>query len=393
MKAILILLFVFAISMATNAQQAHFSPDERTLMGFLENQEYAKAAGYLKVVVASNPENMHYLSLLGYVYYMSHQLSLAESCYGKIFNRDSANATACNYLGNINLEKGNKPRALYFFCRLVDLKPGVAAYYKQLAVLWQQLNNSQAATYYYRKSYFINPNDAGVVVGLADGWVAQKMYIRADSILDVALQKDSLQRGILEERIQSAYVQEKYEVIFPLVEKLKQMEAISMKPFFYAAAGYFLTKQYKACSAMCDFMLEKKLKTRSVLYLQAMAFEKQKQYKLSLQRLEECLADALSKDAIDYFSTKGEIYEKMKAFHTAMRQYDTAYYIFKEPVMMYKKALVYDRDLKNPTTALRYYQSYLHKRHDSVPPLEMPLYKYAIDREKTLRKWKSAQTK
>lgn len=390
MKTFKLLILSFILICPSAAQSVRFAPDNNTLLQFLENQDYASAADYLKTISPSDPDNTRYLSMLGYVYYMSHQFPKAETCYEKIFTADSSNATACNYLGNINLQKGNRPRALYFFCRLVDLKPGVASYYKQVAELLELVGNRPAATYYYQLAYSINQNDAEVTVGLANGWLAQKMYRQADSILDVALQRDSLQQNILEARINSAYIQEKYKTIFPLADKLKTMNAITLHPFFCTAAAYYLTKQYQQCIEICDLLIMNELKSRSLLYLEALAYEKQKKYELSLAVLDECIGDALSKDAVDYFITKGEIYEKLNENKAAIKQYDTAYYIFQSPVVLYKKGLVFDLKLKNSKSALQYYNAYLHQRRDSVPQAEKPVYQYVVERVKALRKWQAA---
>lgn len=180
--------------------QASFSPDKNILMQYFENQEYAQAANYLQPIVQADSNNIHNLSLLGYTYYMSNQLANAEQCYLKIWNQDSTNITACNYLGKINLKKENNPAALHYFCHLIDMKPGVAAYYKEAAFAWTQMSNFPAAGYYYRLAYFINPDDPQVVASLADSWLGQKIYNRADSILDAALQKDSLDAGLIEEK-------------------------------------------------------------------------------------------------------------------------------------------------------------------------------------------------
>lgn len=366
--------------------QSALIPDKSRLMQYFENQEYAQAANYLLPIVQADANNIHNLSLLGYTYYMSNQLANAEQCYLKIWNEDSTDITACNYLGKINLQKGNNPLALFYFCRLIDLKPGVAAYYKEAAVTWSLMSNFAAAGYYYRLSYFINPDDPQVVTSLADSWLGQKMYNRADSILDDALEKDSLDAGLIEEKIKSAYVQKEYPVIFPLIERLKRMNTIDLNSYLYGAVGYFYLKQYQPCVDLCDFLIVHHYQTLSVLFTEAMAFKEQKRYSESLATLDECIGMALNKQANDYFVAKAAIYRTLKQYNKAFRQYDTAYYIFHNPLQLYNKALLYDVQLKKPLEALKYYRSYLRNAHDN-PKRNKEVWDYVNARVKQLEEW------
>jgi tetratricopeptide (TPR) repeat protein len=383
MKAFILLVWLLP-AMKSTARPDTSGIDRGLLMGYFEHQQYARAADY---VSGTHDSSLRGISLLGYACYMSNQLSRAEACYRRIFTADSANAMACDYLGKISLVRGDRRQALHYFCLLVSLQPGVAEYDKQLADLWGHLGNENAAGYYYRLSYQANPRDPGVVAGLADYLTGQHLYREADSILDRSLQQDSLAAAVIKARIRSAYAQEDYKVIFPLAGRLKRMENVSLRPFLYAAIGYYYLGNYPACVRTCDFLITQHLKSRAVLYLEAMAFKKQKKYKLSLAMLDECVAEAIDRDADGYYSAKGDIYETMGEFHAALRQYDTAAYIFHSPVQLYRKARIYDARLKSPRTALRYYRLYLRQRRDTVPQAEKKVYSYARSREKKLAQW------
>ncbi|HEU0226463.1 MAG TPA: hypothetical protein VFQ86_01895 [Arachidicoccus soli] len=387
MKQTFILSALFMFSVNMSFAQSGLTPDKSVLMQYFENQEYAQAANYLQPIIQADSGNIHNLSLLGYTYYMSNQLASAEECYLKIWNQDSSNIVACNYLGKINLKKQNNPLALHYFCRLIDLKPGVAAYYKEAAFTWNQMSNFPAAGYYYQLSYFINPNDPQVTASLADYWLGQKIYNRADSILDAALQKDSLDAGLIEEKIKSAYQQNKYPVIFPLIERLKRMNTIDLNSYLYGAIGYFYLKQYQPCVDLCDYLIVHHYQTRPVLFTEAIAFKEQKRYSESLATLDECIGMALDKQATEYFDAKASIYTILKQYDKAFHQYDTAYYIFHNPSQIYSKALLYDIQLKKPLMALKYYRRYLHRIDGKPTPLEAPIWDYVNARVKQLEEW------
>ena len=158
--------------------------------------------------------------------------------------------------------------------------------------------------HYYRLAYFANPDNPQVVASLADYWLEQKMFVRSDSILDVALQRDSSNAGLIEEKIKSAYLQKKYPVIFPLMERMKRMNVIDLNSYLYGGIGYYYLKQYDSCVVTCDFLIVHQYQTRPVLFLEAMAFKEQRKYSKSLATLDECIGKALNKEAITIFRLK-----------------------------------------------------------------------------------------
>ena len=113
----------------------------------------------------------------------------------------------------------------------------------------------------------------------------------------------------------------------------------------------------------------------------------------TLLTLDECIGDALSSDADSYFSAKGAIYETLNRNREALQEYDTAYYIFKNPLQLYNKARIYDTELKSPRTALRYYRLYRAGRKDTVITAEAAAMKYTADRIKQLESWEAAGRK
>lgn len=390
MKKILLLLLSGLMAFTAQAQTASSNID-RQLMQYFQNQEYAKAAIYLKFMANSDTANIRYLSLLGYSYYMSGQLVQAADCFQQLLQKDAHNSRAVYYLGKINAIKGNNPVALNYFCKLVTLKPDVAAYYKQLAALWDKLNNAAAATWYYELSYHLNPNDPAVITSLANHWIGQELYLKADSILDKALQQDSMQANILVARIHSAYGQKDYTTIFPLADQLEKMHFVTLQPFLLTAIAYFDLKKYDSSIAICEFLLGNKLKTKTVVYLEALSYKALHDYKKSLARLDECLAMALDDDADNYFSVKGDIYETLHQPSKALKQYDTAYYIFHHPLQLYNKARIYDASFENPHTALRYYRRYLSHRKGPAKGDERKVLSFVRKRVKQLAEWEKGR--
>lgn len=398
MKTFLIVLLLLAGIGGVQAQSAE--PDNGLLLSYFQQQQFDQAARYLESLEAAHPGDRHLVSMLGYAYYKAGDLTRASGCFQHLYDTDSSDLTACQYLGTIHFLKGDKIGALGYFCRLTELKPDVPAYHKQLAKLWITLGNAAAACYHYGLAYRSGgQRDPEVVSGFASGLVSQALYKRADSILDGALAEDSSQGEVLRTRIWSAFLQKNYPEIFPLAGKLAEMQDITQSPFLYAAIAHYYSHQFQACVETCDLLIVHNLSSRPVLYLLALSYKEQKKYTLSLLTLDECIASALSEDADGYFSAKGDIYEILKKGHQALREYDTAYYLFQNPLQLYNKARIYDADLKSPRTALKYYRLYRKGRRDTVVAGEKAALKYTAERIRQLTAWEkaskqaSAQTK
>lgn len=386
MKFYLLFMFLF-IQLPSAFSQTTASQADKILLQYFQNQEYAKAATYLRLNHFKDNNDIQYLSLLGYANYMSNRLSDAAQCFNKILNIDTTNNRAVYYLGKINIAKGDLVKARDYFCKLVTYRPGVANYYKQLAALYQKLNNDAASGWYYKKAYRLNPDDAVVAAHFASSLLMQDLYLQADSILDRALKKDSLQSTMLRLRIRSAYQQKDFETIFPLIARLKSMGAISLQPFLFAAISYFQLEQYDSCIATCQLLAQSKLNSKTTMYLQALSYKALKQYDTALIFLNNCIAMSLDKSANGYFSAKGEILNLMHQPSNALKQYDTAYYIFHQPEQLYNKAKIYDIQFKNYKAALRFYKRYLKNAGKPKSGNEEKIYAFVKERAEQLERW------
>jgi len=84
---------------------------------------------------------------------------------------------------------------------------------------------------------------------------------------------------------------------------------------------------------------------------------------ISNELLAICLDKAISHTAEWYYNDLGSNYEELKDFKTAVANYDTAYYLFKEPLMLYNCGRIAETQLKNKAMARKYYTLYLRTAH------------------------------
>lgn len=365
--------------------------DNARLMQYFENRQYPEAVSYLEANADTLGRDTKPLCLLGYACYLDNRMQEATYWYGKVLSVDSLNRAANSYLALICLGRKDYPAAIAYYNRLNALVPGNAWYLKQSAYAWLQLQKPDSALKYYRLSYTAGPRDPEVVVALADLLVPRKQYLSADRILDQYLAADSTQMDVISARVGSAFQQERYESIFPFAQRLMAATDIStlVAPLTYLAIAYQNTGRYNSCLKVCHFMILNNAKTETVMYLEGMAFRKLKNYPASLAAFSECIGMAISKSADAYYTEMGEDYEQMHQYRKAIAQYDTAHYIFHDPMRLYNIGRIYEAYLKKPGGALRYYRRYRAEAQKPGNENEKEIAAYVRQRVKELSKSRS----
>jgi tetratricopeptide (TPR) repeat protein len=84
-----------------------------------------------------------------------------------------------------------------------------------------------------------------------------------------------------------------------------------------------------------------------------------KNYSVSDSLLRKALAKAIGKTAEWYYDDLGDNYEATHDYRKAIAQYDTAYYLFKDPLTLYTCGRIAETELHNATLARQYYRRYL----------------------------------
>lgn len=362
--------------------------DNNLLMGYFQDQEYGDAVTYLKTKADALHGDGKALPLLGYAYFMNNQLHESADIYQKMLAADSLSLIANSYLARISFLQKNYPSAIRYYNKLVTLKPQNAYYTKQLAGAYYHLQKNDSALKYYGQSYLANPNDPEVVVPLCGLLEGKKDFAVADSIMDVYLAKDSTQMDVISIRVNAAFFQNKFQDIFPFAQRLmgaQDIAGVSM-PLTLLAMSYYYTDYFDSCLKVCDFMIMNKIKTETVMYLEGMSMKKLKKFTASIAAFNECIGMAISKRADTYFTEKGEDYELLKQYHNAIEQYDSAHYIFHDPMRLYNIGRVYDADLKNAEEALKFYKKYFAAARKPENENEREIYKYVKEQIKELKK-------
>ena len=360
------------------AQPAAF--DKSKVGDYFQNQQFEEAIQYLATALRSDSNNISLLGYTGYAYYMNDNKQAAEACYQHIFDLDSNNIAALSYLVLLNTNEDREKAAL-FTRRLLGLQPAKAVWWRTMGELLRRAQQPDSAMDYLTRAHELAPTDAKTIAALADVLIDKRYYPLCDSMLDAGLERDSLNINFLRLRIRSAYQAGDYPGVLIPGERLIRINepgAVSGS-LTWLALSYYNLKKYPDCIRVCEYMLNSGLEQEAIYYYEARAWAKLKEYAKSNTLLDTCLTKAISKTADWYYYDMGENYEGLKNFKMAMASYDTAYYLFKDPTMLYNCGRIAESELKNTSLARKYYSRYLAAAHPQSPE-EKRAYAYVRSR-------------
>lgn len=350
-----IVLFLFCCSGVT-AQSG--SIDKSRVMEYFQNQQFEEAMGYLRPFLHTDSNNLQLLGFAGYGEYMNDNPSTALTIFNKMYALDSTNIYALQYLAKINMgisldtTKG-------FFYKLIVLQPGKALYYRNLGEIYKRENEKDSALNYFLKARTLAPEDKKNIAALAEVCIDLKKFSSADSLLDEGLAKDSLHVPFLKLRLRSAYEAKDYSRAILLGEKLIRLDAQFINSLIQLTFSYYNLQQYPDCIRICEYMSQRQMGSETVLYYEARAWAKLKNYAASDSLLETCAKLAISKTAELYYYTLAENSEYEHKYARSVSMYDTAFYLFKNPLMLYNCGRLYESRMNNLKMADKYYNRFL----------------------------------
>jgi tetratricopeptide (TPR) repeat protein len=360
----LFLLFTIFTGFFANGQANEINKEK--LNDFLQNQQFDEAIDYLTPAFSSDSNNIKILGYLAYANYMDDKTEIAATFYQKIYAIDSNNISAARYLTLIYSNK-NPETAKIYARRLTILQPGNPSGFRTMGELLRRTNQKDSALIYATKSYVLDAMDPKNAICLSEILLDMKNYVRADSVLEVQLAYDSLNITLLKLRVRAAYEENEYLHGLKPGERLIQLNDVSLSPLTQLALSYYILKRFADCIRVCEYMIRNELTSEAIFYYEAKAYANQGNLRKSNELLETCLSKAISLTAESYYYNLGQNYEGLHQYRDAVSQYDTAYYLFKNPVMAYNAGRLYESRLNDMNLAKKYYLLYLRNAKPKTP--------------------------
>jgi len=332
--------------------------DKDKVMDLFQDQQFDDAIAYLSPVLKADSDNMPVLTYAGYAYYMEDNVVAATACYKRLLGVDSVSVTALRYLVLL-LQNAAPAEALGYANRLVVLQPAKAVWWRTLGELWRRSQKADSALVYLREAYALAPFDLKTIGDLAGVLIDGKAYGEADSLLDQGLSKDSMNVSLLKLRVQGAYLSKHYTEALVPGERLLTLQEPAVNALEWLSLSYYNLKQYPDCIRVCEGMQDLGLDLEAVYYYESRAEAKLQHYADSDSLLRKALGKAISKTAEWYYDDLGDNCESTKDYRKAVAHYDTAFYLFKDPLVLYTCGRICETELHDLGRARQYFRRYL----------------------------------
>jgi tetratricopeptide (TPR) repeat protein len=334
------------------------SYDKATVLNQLQNQEYDEAIGYLSPLLQADSANSALLGYAGYAYFMNEDYSSSARCYHRLLGMDSASVPALHYL--LLMEISDHPAdAKDYAIRLVQLQPDRAVWWRSLGEIMVQAHDKDSAMYCYHMAHVLAPHDVRTISGLADILIGEKEFTRVDSLLIPAMAFDSLNLTLNKLAVRSAYMSQRYDAALVPGERLVRALDPSIQALTWLGLSYYNLKLYPDCIRVCEHMLNLGLTQESVFYYEARAWTKLKEYRKSDSLLRIALSISIAPTTEWYYDNLGSNHDDLKEYKEAVANYDTAYYLFHDPMVLYACGRICETELRDLSRARKYYLKYL----------------------------------
>ena len=113
-------------------------PDKEKINDLFQNQQFEDAIDYLKPFYIKDSANLQTLNSLGYAFYMNDNREEAKIYFQKIFDIDSNNISANQYLANIDISNRDYDWPKHLSYRLIHINPSRSSYFRILAWYLQE---------------------------------------------------------------------------------------------------------------------------------------------------------------------------------------------------------------------------------------------------------------
>ena len=328
------------------------------LLDYYQNQRFDLAADYLK---QNNPEpitDIKILKAMAYCNQMNGKLPEAETYYERVYAMDSTSTSVLYSLGSINLRRGNEVNAEVFYKKIILKDSTNFIVYKQLAKISLDKKDVIATVNYLIKANKLNPDDADVASDLGDMYVSMKAYTAAEKVLNRAIIADPENMILLQSLVKLEYSQKKWLETANNCEKLVLLGNQSGSVLTQLGIAYYNLNQYK-CSIETFGQISNMEQSETTYYFTGACYKGLKDYDKAISYFQKTITEGISPNINSYYTEIADTYEILKKFKKAGIAYQKALQFTETPITWYSLANLYDTELKNKNSAIKYYNKFL----------------------------------
>ncbi|RYU91542.1 hypothetical protein EWM62_06275 [Mucilaginibacter terrigena] len=356
MKSTLIFIAACLLSASVFAQQTPV--DDALLLDYYQTQRFAEASDYLKKAYTEPITSAKALGQLAYTSNMAGHLSDAEGYYQRIYDIDSTNTAVLYSLGSLNLRRGNNLKAEVYYKRIIARDTTNFMAYKQLATISHDKNDLTSYIGYLQRANKLNPAEPDVAADLSDIYVSMKFNGQAEKVLSGALTADPENVVLLNSLMKLQYAQKKWLETISTCLKLVGFGSQSGLVLTKLGVAYYNIKNYE-CSLAAFMDMDENARNETSYYYTALAYKALKDQPMAIFYLQKAITEGISPNIASYYGEIADSNEKQSRYKKAISAYQKSMQFDETPMIYYSLANVYDTNLKDKKSAVKYYKKYL----------------------------------
>lgn len=380
MKTILLTTaFIIALLLVVSASfaQQNTKADDAVLLDYYQSQRYQEAVDYLKKTYPEPVTDIKILSRLAYTTQMANKLPEAQAYYQRIYDMDTTNLGALLSIGNLNLRRGNEQNAELFFKKILLQDTTNITVYTKLATIATHKKDTLYAVNYLQKANNLNVMDADVVFDLSGYYIAQKKFDQALVILNKASETDPDNIFLLLRMFELLYKQTKYAETITVGQKLMALNAADSRTIINMGISYYKLKNY-ACGAEVLAGISGIQQTEASCYYTAMCYKELKDYKQSINWMNNAIAQAISVNVFTYYGEIGDNNGLMAKYDQAIAAYQKALQFNEDPAVYIALGDLYANKIKNKAQAKLYYKKAAAAYQKQIQISDEPMSYYSL---------------
>ncbi len=296
----------------------------------------------LKAAAGATFGDTFLLQSAGYAAYHNGDAEAARSYYSRVLSLDSNNRQAL-YITALLLKSDEQcEAAIPLLERLCRAAPNIAQYPVLLADCYSAAKDGKSALKALLLATALAPSSASVAGRLAGTYNNLGLRDSASAVLSRAMTLHPGDPGLIAQGITVAYAQKKWQMASALADSLIATGKVRYEPLLTAIYADIAFANWKHAVSVGEVLTARGIETEDVLYSIAFAQQKSTNWQVADSLLRRCVRKRLKPELERYYCLLAECAAARKCWQKSAACYDTAYYLFGNPLTLYSKAIMLD---------------------------------------------------
>jgi tetratricopeptide (TPR) repeat protein len=352
--------FIFLVLASVSAMAQDISSDMKAAFA---NQDYIQAVELSKSCYDADSNNIACLRILATAANKSGDQATAKQYLHILEQKDSSNTDVYIQLASIYEQQQQLPKAIKYYTILNKIQPDNPLYYRRNAHLYKGYGDHLESFRLYAKANKLNPRDVLTLKGLAELSIGNEQMQIADSLINVALELDSMNISINYLLARSKYKQKQYYEVIEVFDRIRGQ--VDLNSYNNKMLGYAYLQIDSVDLAISKFQLSlvDDNSPEKLHYYLATAYEKKGNMGGALEHYEKAVESGISPNLDLYHRNVGRLALKQNKHKKAFAAYKDAYKYGNDPVLLYYIAAAADNYYKDKSIAIGYYKKYMMSNH------------------------------